>query len=318
MDLKFGNGQRVVESNRKSGFIGIALSLQSIINIYDLHINCENSLLKYLPVYKCSQDYIELFFASIRSHGGYNNNPTCRQFMSAYKRLLIHIEIREGGLGNCVPLSQIDILNYPSSKQKPEDHINNNCSSSLGFLEKTFGNDAKNINHDHDYFFTNTTLSQYSEEVVIYIAGFVSRKLGRSLACESCVGVLFGHKENLMASLINIKDRGNLAYPSDDVIKICIVCEKVYRREAFRQQYLYEIKKDKLIQCIMAEFLYTTIFRKLQNHAPDNSPLENHVNLLLKAIVENYLNLRIKYACNSISAINRIRSLYTKLIHFKG
>jgi len=179
-----------------------------------MHINCVNPSLKFLPVYKCSQDHIELFFGSIRSHEGYNNNPTCRQFIAAYKRLLIHAEIREGGLGNCVPLSQINILNCLRSKQKPEDQINNSCSSSVGFLEKTFKDkEVENIDHDHDYFSANTTLSQYCKEVVIYIAGFVSRKLGKSLACESCVGALFGNKENLMASLIQVKNRGGLAYP---------------------------------------------------------------------------------------------------------
>lgn len=208
--LKFDSKQYVVEANRKTGFIGIATCLQSILNIYDMYINCENLLLKFLSVYKCSQDHIELFFESIRSHGGYNNNPTCRQFIAAYKRLLIHAEIREGGLENYVPLSQINILNCPSSKQKVEDQINNSCSSSLGFLEKTFKDkNTEKINYiyDHEYFFTNTTLSQYCKEVIIYIAGFISRKLGRSLACEFCVGALFGNKENLMASLIKIKDR---------------------------------------------------------------------------------------------------------------
>lgn len=235
--LKFENGQSVVESNRKTGFIGIAISLQSIINIYDIHINCKKPLLKFLPVYKCSQDHIELFFGSIRSHGGYNNNPISRQFIAAYKKLLIHAEIREGGLGNCTPLNQIDILNCSSSKQNSKDQINNSCSASSNLLGTLKDND--DIDHDHDSFFANTTLSQYSEEVVTYIAGFMSRKLSKSLACEFCVGALFGLKENLMASLINIKDRGGLAYPSNDVIKICIVCEKIFKRESFSEQNLY-------------------------------------------------------------------------------
>jgi len=288
LGLKFDNGQCVVESNRKTGFIGIAVCLQSILNIYDMHINCVNPSLKFLPVYECSQDHIELFFGSISSHGGYNNNPTCRQFIAAYKRLLIHAEIREGSfLGNCVPLSQINILNCLSSKQKPEDQINNSCSS-VSFLEKTFKDkEVENIDHDHDYFSANT-LSQYCKEVVIYIAGFVSRKLGKSLACESCVGALFGNKENLMASLIQVKKvsliqvGGGLAYPSDNIIKICTVCEKFYRREAFSQQNLYKIKKDELIQRTMAEFLYTSVFEELQSHALDNHSVRESCKPIVK------------------------------------
>lgn len=182
-------------------------------------------------------------------------------------------------------------------------------------MEKTVEDDTEYI--DHDYFFTNMRLSQYCEEIIIYIAGFVSRKLAKSLACESCVGALFGLKENLTASLIKVKNRRDLAYPSNDVVKICIVCEKFFRKEFFDQQNLYNIKKEKVIQRIMAEFLQLSVFEKLQSHALDNHPLENHINLLLKSIAENYLNLRIRYVFNNMSPGDKVRNFYTKLILFK-
>lgn len=68
----------------------------------------------------------------------------------------------------------------------------------------------------------------------------------------------------------------------------------------------------------MIKFLHATVFETLQSHALDNNALQNHVNLLLKAIAEKYFTLRIKYACNSISVSDRIRNFYTKLILFKG
>lgn len=45
----------------------------------------------YLPAYKLSQDHIEFTFGHITAHGGFNNNPTARQFMSIYKKKILPI-----------------------------------------------------------------------------------------------------------------------------------------------------------------------------------------------------------------------------------
>ena len=45
---------------------------------------------KYLLSYKFSQHHITHFFRAVRGRGGWNNNPTARQFKAAYKRFLVH------------------------------------------------------------------------------------------------------------------------------------------------------------------------------------------------------------------------------------
>jgi len=72
-------------------------------------------LLEFICFYKLSQDHIELFFGAIRFHGGYNDNPTVRQFRSAYRKLLINVKIKDGPLGNSIPLNEINILNCSSA-----------------------------------------------------------------------------------------------------------------------------------------------------------------------------------------------------------
>ena len=57
-----------------------------------------------------SQDHLELFFSAVRACGGCNNNPITRQFVAAYKQLLIRPNI-EGGRGNCTPQDDTEILN---------------------------------------------------------------------------------------------------------------------------------------------------------------------------------------------------------------
>ncbi|XP_070168809.1 uncharacterized protein [Polyergus mexicanus] len=47
---------------------------------------------------------------------GYNNNPNCIQFTSAYKRLLHHNEVKSSAAANCLPLDNTSLLTI-SSKQ---------------------------------------------------------------------------------------------------------------------------------------------------------------------------------------------------------
>jgi len=75
--LTFCNGQKIVDSNRNTGFIGLILSLESAINLFKyLHYN---HLLKYLLTYKISQDHLENYFSAMRSMFEFNNNPNCQQ-----------------------------------------------------------------------------------------------------------------------------------------------------------------------------------------------------------------------------------------------
>lgn len=74
-----------------------------------------NPLLQYVCTYKFSQDPLELFFSVIRQQFGCNNNPSAKQFQSAMKKILLHLELQEDSSGNCIPLSNINIISFTSS-----------------------------------------------------------------------------------------------------------------------------------------------------------------------------------------------------------
>ncbi|TGZ45601.1 THAP domain-containing protein 9 [Temnothorax longispinosus] len=81
--LKDGN-KPIFESKRRMGFFGIMSALENVA-IFDKWSTSETAPLEYLLTYKLSQDHVELFFSAIRSRGGHNNNPTAKQFESAFK-----------------------------------------------------------------------------------------------------------------------------------------------------------------------------------------------------------------------------------------
>ena len=98
LGLKDKQGYRLVDSKRKTGFMGFLACLESVSNIFHRYVEQDMSL-KYLLTYKLSQDHLELFFSTIRARGGFNNNPTATQFKAAYKRLLVRHNAR--ATGNC-------------------------------------------------------------------------------------------------------------------------------------------------------------------------------------------------------------------------
>lgn len=123
--------------------------------------------MSYLLTYKLSQDHLETFFSAIRSRCGYNDNPTCYQFQTAYKRLLVHNQIRSSMYANCQALDKT--LKTPSAVEiiNEDNQLNHNITN-IDNAKLTNSNDftVDEINLN--------TLSLYVDDVCCsYIAGFV-------------------------------------------------------------------------------------------------------------------------------------------------
>ena len=99
------------EEKQDSWFL---LDIEAIVGLVGDLVNVENPVLKYFLTYKMSQDYLELFSLAWRASGGWNN-PTSRQFTTAYKQLLMRHNIEEG-CGNCSPQDDTEILNSVQNK----------------------------------------------------------------------------------------------------------------------------------------------------------------------------------------------------------
>lgn len=312
----------ILESNRKMGFIGFIVCLNSLKHLYSSLI--ATAKLDHLKMYKISQDHLELFFGSVRSLGGYNNNPTARQFQSAYKKLVVRInDIPSFNTGNCIPLEHIDILHYSSSDPvKVINRTSSNINSDLIDFEENVQESA--TYNDHDYIETQNTytFNLFSQEIIIYIAGFVVRKLTLILKCETCLKSLFSPDKDLfLNSFISLKNkggnRGGLIYPSDDVITICLQTEKVLRSFNYKNKSVNAL----FVQSkVLSHFLHNTnIFSSLNIHRKESySPLSDHVTLLIKSISTTYIKIKINHSLKALNEKPSLRMWYNKLTLFQG
>jgi len=89
------NSKFILNSNRKTGFVGFCVCIKSVLTVYDSLMENAQFGFKFLCTFKFSQDHLELFFGKVKRLGGCNNNPTARQFISAYRKLIVHGDLQD-------------------------------------------------------------------------------------------------------------------------------------------------------------------------------------------------------------------------------
>lgn len=300
--LEFSDGKKIINSNRNTGFVGMIMSLTNAVEMFsDLR---SKGKINYLITYKISQDHIETTFSAIRSRLGYNNNPTCKQFKAAYKRILVHNEIVGSEFGNCSILDNTKMLTVNSCVE--EKQIDDTCQPEVHLL-------------DHDYFESYMNISKYVGDTSQYIAGFVIKKILKSITCSMCQASLITNNSNYNRStLISIKNRGSLIFPSRSVVLVCQETERLIR--SYPPTY-FNSNKNKLYLLVKIKQNLYKYNRELFSNCPDQeSFLDTHKNQIIKLIVFKYVDIRVFHEVRKVNDINiksgRSRAKFTKMVLF--
>lgn len=293
--LRTLEGDLLTYSGRKTGFLGLLVCIKSTKILFQHLI--EEDRIKFMSMYRFSQDHLELFFCNVRAHGGSNNNPTARQFQSFYKKLLCHVEIKNCNTGNCVELEQISILNCSSAIQT----INTTTQGSLSDDDT----DCRELNVssvlDFDHFCkTLPQLTEFCDQVITYISGYVVRAIQKQIKCDECKNALVLQKpeNDRTYELVTFKDKGGLVYPTKDVIQICKVAELEIRNIINKSQKLNirpSVSKPLMINKILRAFVNSNIFNSIAIHQFDQYPTENHLVNLTKVVASTYMDVRFHY-----------------------
>jgi hypothetical protein len=78
-------------------------------------------------------------------------------------------------------------------------------------------------------------------------------------------------------SLITLKSKGRLNFPSVDVMDICVTSEKWFREKiSATSSYLSQKECFTVVNCVLSSYLNKSIFVSLYEHMLECDPLENH------------------------------------------
>ena len=208
------------ETKRKTGFIGFLVAIKSFKGIFHDLVEVEDAPLKYLLTYKFSQDHLELFFGAIRAAGGSNNNPTAAQFTGIYKRLLLRSSV-QGGIGNVKQRDQTNILYMigDTCRVNGKDLVISDAA-----LAKRYGLSERSLPDDTDTDYMDapqmSTLSEYKEASISYIAGYVAKMAEKQILCMVCCESIGSRKHSHESIFLEFKDRGGLFKPTWRLIQV--------------------------------------------------------------------------------------------------
>lgn len=282
LSLRTADGTPIVKSTNNTGFIGFVFCIQSLLNISRELLFHPSHPFKYVLGYKFSQDHLELFFNAVRGTLGWNNSPTAKDFSYIFRRFLAHVGVQPDSSGNCTNFSE---------ETEADFSIIDHFSAVPDFYAD----------------------SEFVENVVSYISGFVVRKVLKHEACvfcrlalidtPTCQNRFFDHRH-----FIRLKNNGGLLLPSEAVVNVLRIVERLYR-------CLPDLMANKPQR----------IFVKLFDELPDNlfSSMHmietNHRLKLIRSLLFAYCHLRSFHVARRMNT-GRVttRHRLTKCITFRS
>ena len=221
LSLEDGDGARIVDTRKSTGFIGFVICLKSLLDVSEYLLRDKS--IKYVLSFKFSQDHLELLFNGIRRSCGWNNNPTSTQFKATYKRFLARAGVEPSNNKNCVDFSK----DVDSPIEEGDVQID---------------------------------LNPFLCNVTTYIAGFVVKKVLPRVDCSDCrCSLLSVDTFDLDPSdrfLLVLKNNGGLTVPSRSVVRLLQLTETIFREHI----HDVKLNHFRIFSFVLRRFLSVTAF----------------------------------------------------------
>lgn len=308
LSLETSTGVKVYNSKRSLSVLGFAFNITSLMDLSD-RVLCIPSM-KYLLTYKLSQDHLELFFSCVRRAGGWNNNPSAKQYAAIHRRLLGHAGVCIGKRGNVLPLDETGLLVIDEKDELKEPLFEEALA-----VEESFNT-------------AMVKLSPFVDGILEYIAGWVVRKLQQKLKCDACLNCLVDNDltnacmTGQPVSLLEIKGNGGLVYPSNAVVELCKHAEKVMRATVDVCHVQNTAAWGLKLEANVFKSMTSCLFLSNADHFNETiHGIDSHYFSLVRCIVRTYLTLRRRHSVNMTNSKIKgksVRQKLTKTVLFKG
>jgi hypothetical protein len=267
----------------------------------------------FILTYKMSQDHLELFFNAVRRAGGWNNNPNVPQFEAIFRKLCMHCDIKTSTVGNVTAQDETSCITLLTPV----------CRTGT-ITDDTF-EEVASILDEHNYtgWAPRTANSVVLSNILAYVAGWVVKKVMRSITCDICRVSLISQEIprsfDRSYHLLKLKNNGGLVIPSRGVIVIIENAEK-----AIRQLSMNPMRNCKFqnILIFVKKMIRNEDLLGLDQHATESQhEIDNHFFDLLRSIVKAYYDLRHHHIAKMYTVQKlglSIRHQVNKTVLFKG
>ncbi|XP_012502625.1 PREDICTED: DNA transposase THAP9 [Propithecus coquereli] len=288
------SNNQIIKGKQKLGFLGFLLNAESLKWLYQNYVSPKVVPFPYLLTYKFSQDHLELFLRMLRQVLVTSSSPTCMAFQRAYHTLETRHRFQDGAY-----LSEVSIFDISVARRQ---------DLALRAVQRQHGvSTAETLFHKEDVCqdWSDCSLSEalldlsdHRRNLVCY-AGYIANKLSALLTCEDCVTALYASdlKGSKIGSLLCVKKKNGLHFPSESLYRVVNICEQVVRTHSrMTTLELVPRQREYLQQKILCELSGNVyLFVDLDVHLFDGEVCAiNHFIKLLKDIIKCFLNIRAK------------------------
>lgn len=280
----------------KTGFRGFIINIHSLIFMYNDLVEQKESLYM-IPVYRLSQDHIEMLFCKIRTVHRYNDNPTQQQFKASYKRIQLASDIPLSCGAN---ISSTDILEVSSHKSNAPVGC---ATNTIEFDDPEQMVEITEIEHQQD----NPQKRCY--EAAISFVGFeVESRILKSDGCIVCKRML---RENVKLEAENCVGE---SIPCNSSYVICKLADRAIMQLIDKADNDFN---DKIVNFVMREVEFSALYPIDFDGEHD----EDHKHFLIRFVINEYIHLKCTFLSkqkNISMHHNYSRHKYRKEIHRAG
>uniref|UniRef100_A0A8C9DQ70 THAP domain containing 9 n=1 Tax=Prolemur simus TaxID=1328070 RepID=A0A8C9DQ70_PROSS len=290
--LSDASNNQIIKGKQKLGFLGFLLNAESLKWLYQNYVSPKVMPLPYLLTYKFSQDHLELFLKTLRQVLVTSSSPTCGAFQRAYHHLQTSCRSQDEAY-----LSDISLFDMSVARRK---------DLALWAVQRQYGVSTAEPPFPTEGIWQDWSscplsealldLSDHGRRLVCY-AGCIANKLAALLTCEECIRALYASdlKASKTGSLLCVKKKNGLHFPSESLYRVVNTCEQVVRTHArMATSELVPKQREYLQQKILHELSGNVcLFVDLDVHLFDGEACAvNHFVKLLKDIIKCFLTIR--------------------------
>lgn len=261
------NGQNVLETNRKTGFLGFLMNIVVLRFFYDEYVTTQK--LQAILFFHFGQDMLEALFSRVRAMCGSNNSPTAEQLLGILRQLVTFNELKSSENASC--LDQLNILSVASGENK---NIPKNPQRTQ---VETFEEDQNPI--------LNMILNFRDFYSIKIRAGTIEKKIRYGThRCSLCKSIFSDNSDKIEGIFL---ENGSAQRPTKSTVKICEIIYKLFKIHSDIYNFDYRKFYSQVLNLIPFNDLYTHI---------DFSHNTQHKSDYILLIIDEYIRIHATYA----------------------
>lgn len=309
---------KICRSNIKTGFTGFIINMTSLMQMYEEYVvavDVPEIALDFIPTFALSQDHLELFFGKIRARGGFNDNPSCLAFNSAYQQLIVNNNILVSNYTNCSPQEKnttgnpfSNILTISSKRiTKTGIHSREVWSFPDEYVEELY----MEIDHIEAMERTSDATEHLTDCTIGHIAAVVENKIESSntFNCDPCRNIFNENKNKFDRGFLS---SGFKSHPCLSTYQICKATNRFLKVQLLKSKMDFNLIYYEILSSLDVDALYNDT--NFENH-------NEHKIYLIRYIVDEYIRIMGTFLARSETFKEYdvlLRNKLHKLTHFYG